>query len=85
MALVEESARRTRARPASSTRSWCRSIVFFNIFALNQWLQYRAWGRWADYLCGENVYIMMIMAHNMSVRRKQIPATSALLREVLTH
>ena len=26
---------------------------FFNVFALNQWLQYRAMGRWADYLVGE--------------------------------
>ncbi len=34
-------------------------FVFFNIFALNQWLQYRARGRWADYLFGENVYIVL--------------------------
>lgn len=34
-------------------------FVFFNIFALNQWLQYRAKGRWADYLFGENVYIVL--------------------------
>jgi hypothetical protein len=32
-------------------------FVFFNIFALNQWLQYRARGRWQDYLFGEWVYI----------------------------
>ncbi|GAA4372465.1 heliorhodopsin HeR [Nocardioides caricicola] len=32
-------------------------FVFFNSFALNQWLQYRARGRWADYLFGERVYI----------------------------
>ncbi len=24
-------------------------FIFFNIFALNQWLQYRAKGRWRDY------------------------------------
>ncbi len=34
-------------------------FVFFNIFALNQWLQYRAKGRWADYLFGETVYIVL--------------------------
>jgi hypothetical protein len=34
-------------------------FVFFNIFALNQWLQYRARGRWADYLFGETVYIVL--------------------------
>ena len=34
-------------------------FVFFNIFALNQWLQYRARGRWGDYLFGENVYIVL--------------------------
>jgi hypothetical protein len=34
-------------------------FVFFNIFAVNQVLQYRAKGRWADYLFGENVYIVL--------------------------
>lgn len=34
-------------------------FVFFNIFALNQWLQYRARGKWADYLFGETVYIVL--------------------------
>jgi len=34
-------------------------FVFFNIFALNQWLQYRARGRWSDYLFGERVYILL--------------------------
>ena len=28
-------------------------FVFFKVFALNQWLQYRGRGRWADYLYGE--------------------------------
>ena len=38
----------------------CGSLfVFFNIFALNQWLQYRATGRWRDYLFGERVYIVL--------------------------
>ncbi|WP_149264032.1 heliorhodopsin HeR [Actinomadura sp. K4S16] len=34
-------------------------FVLFNIFALNQWLQYRAKGRWADYLFGEKGYIVL--------------------------
>jgi hypothetical protein len=32
-------------------------FVLFNCFAVNQWLQYRRRGRWADYLFGERVYI----------------------------
>ncbi len=34
-------------------------FAFFNVFALNQWLQYRARGRWSDYLFGERMYIML--------------------------
>ena len=34
-------------------------FVFFNCFALNQWLQYRGVGRWADYLHGERTYIVL--------------------------
>lgn len=34
-------------------------FLFFNVFALNQWLQYRAKGRWADYLVGERGYIVL--------------------------
>ena len=34
-------------------------FIFFNIFALNQWLQYRAKGRWRDYLVGEKAYIAL--------------------------
>ena len=34
-------------------------FVFFNCFALNQFLQYRARGRWADYRYGERVYMLL--------------------------
>jgi hypothetical protein len=34
-------------------------FAFFNVFALNQWLQYRGRGRWRDYLRGEKVYILL--------------------------
>ncbi|WP_225755060.1 heliorhodopsin HeR [Actinotalea sp. Marseille-Q4924] len=32
-------------------------FLFFNVFALIQWLQYRRVGRFADYLVGERAYI----------------------------
>ena len=34
-------------------------VVFFNCFAVNQWLQYRQIGRWRDYLFGERVYVWL--------------------------
>lgn len=34
-------------------------FVFFNSFALNQWLQYRQKGPWRDYLFGERMYIIL--------------------------
>ena len=34
-------------------------FVFFNVFAINMVLQYRKVGRWADYLYGERVYILL--------------------------
>ena len=34
-------------------------FLFFNSFAINQWLQYRGAGRWADYLYGERTYIVL--------------------------
>ncbi|MEM0344054.1 MAG: heliorhodopsin HeR [Thermoplasmata archaeon] len=35
------------------------TAAFFNVFAINMVLQYRAKGRWADYLFGERVYIIL--------------------------
>lgn len=34
-------------------------FLLFNCFALNQWLQYRQRGRFADYLFGERVYLIL--------------------------
>ncbi len=34
-------------------------FIFFNSFALNQWLQYRRVGKWGDYLFGERVYVFL--------------------------
>ena len=37
-------------------------FVFFNIFAINMWLQYKKVGRWKDYLFGERVYIILSLS-----------------------
>ncbi|MBN2045452.1 MAG: heliorhodopsin HeR [Anaerolineales bacterium] len=37
-------------------------FVFFNIFAVNMVLQYKKVGKWADYLFGERVYIILSLA-----------------------
>ncbi|MGZ4105208.1 MAG: heliorhodopsin HeR, partial [Actinomycetota bacterium] len=34
-------------------------FVFFNIFAVNQLLQYKGAGRWRDYLYGERAYMIL--------------------------
>jgi len=37
-------------------------LVFFNIFAVNMWLQYKKVGPWKDYLFGERFYIVLSLA-----------------------
>ena len=34
-------------------------FVFFNCFAVNQWMQYKGIGKWRDYVYGEKVYIVL--------------------------
>jgi hypothetical protein len=34
-------------------------FAFFNVFALNMWLQYRRVGPWRDYLFGESMYVLL--------------------------
>jgi hypothetical protein len=34
-------------------------FILFNCFAINQWLQYRGRGKFADYLFGEKVYLVL--------------------------
>jgi hypothetical protein len=34
-------------------------FAFFNVFAVNMWLQYRRIGPWRDYLFGEKVYVFL--------------------------
>jgi hypothetical protein len=33
--------------------------IFFNLFAVNMFLQYKKWGKWRDYLYGERMYIVL--------------------------
>jgi hypothetical protein len=33
--------------------------LLFNCFAIVQWKQYKAKGKWANYLLGERVYIIL--------------------------
>jgi hypothetical protein len=41
-------------------------FVLFNCFAINQWLQYRALGKWSDYVYGERVYgILSLVAKSV--------------------
>lgn len=37
-------------------------FAFFNVFALNMWLQYRRIGPWRNYLFGESVYILLSLS-----------------------
>ena len=34
-------------------------FIFFNVFAINMWLQYKQIGPWKDYLVGEKTYIIL--------------------------
>jgi hypothetical protein len=34
-------------------------FIFFNLFALNQYLQYRKVGKWASYIYGERAYLVL--------------------------
>lgn len=34
-------------------------FLFFNTFAVNQWLQYKPIGKWKDYVFGEVVYVLL--------------------------
>jgi hypothetical protein len=34
-------------------------FLLFNVFAVNQWLQYRRVGKWSDYLVGERTYMVL--------------------------
>ena len=51
---------RTDAEPPAFVYGIVISLfIFFNIFALVQWLQYKRVGKWANYLNGERTYITL--------------------------
>jgi hypothetical protein len=37
-------------------------FIFFNVFAVNMWLQYHRVGAWRDYLFGEKAYIILSLS-----------------------
>ena len=52
--------RAARAEPPAFVYAIFASLfVFFNVFALNMWLQYRRVGRWRSYLFGEKAYMVL--------------------------
>ncbi|WP_436794137.1 heliorhodopsin HeR [Actinospongicola halichondriae] len=58
--LVSNATRDGAATPPGFVYGIIVSIfLLFNCFALNQWLQFRGRGRFADYLHGERVYIVL--------------------------
>ncbi|MGL5827067.1 MAG: heliorhodopsin HeR [Nocardioides sp.] len=55
-------------------------FVFFNSFALNQWLQYRAHGRWSHYIHGEKVYIVLSLVAKSALSWQIFAGTLSWLR-----
>lgn len=54
-------------------------FLFFNVFALNMWLQYKQVGPWRDYLFGETVYIILSLTSKSALAWQTFFGT---LREV---
>jgi Heliorhodopsin len=52
-------------------------FVFFNIFALTQWLQYRKVGRYRDYLVGERTYLILSLVAKSLLAWQVFAATLA--------
>ncbi len=52
-------------------------FVFFNCFAVNQWLQYKQVGKWRDYLFGETVYITLSLVAKSLLAWQVFAATLA--------
>ena len=50
---------RTAEPPAFAYAIFVSLFVFFNIVALNMWLQYRRVGRWKSYLFGERAHFVL--------------------------
>ena len=53
-------------------------FIFFNVFALNMWLQYRRVGRWRNYLHGERVYVLLSLVAKSALAWQVFGGTLAL-------
>lgn len=53
-------------------------FVFFNVFALNMWLQYRRVGPWHNYLHGERVYVLLSLVAKSALAWQVFGGTLAL-------
>jgi hypothetical protein len=53
-------------------------FVFFNVFALNMWLQYRQIGRWSNYLHGERAYVLLSLIAKSALAWQVFGGTLAL-------
>lgn len=53
-------------------------FVFFNVFALNMWLQYRQIGRWNNYLHGERAYVLLSLVAKSALAWQVFAGTLAL-------
>jgi CDP-diglyceride synthetase len=52
-------------------------FAFFNVFAINMWLQYKKIGPWRNYLVGEKVYILLSLTAKAALAWQVFSATLA--------
>lgn len=52
-------------------------FAFFNVFAVNMWLQYKKIGPWRNYLVGEKVYILLSLTAKAALAWQVFSATLA--------
>ena len=52
-------------------------FLFFNVFAVNMWLQYKRIGPWRNYLVGEKVYIILSLTAKAALAWQVFSATLA--------
>ena len=50
-------------------------FIFFNIFAINMWLQYRRVGRWTSYVFGERAYFVLSLVAKSALAWQVFAAT----------
>ena len=56
---MEPRASTARRRPTFVYGIIISLFIFFNVFAINMWLQYHKVGKWREYLFGEKAYIIL--------------------------